>query len=72
MSLDCGRRGRIVPVQRSQFCAWRMTVLSAGHTVHMNVKALSLNPHGATDGWVFNKKTVREEKILSVPASDPK
>jgi|GEM_PF-1646517 len=72
MSLACGRRGGNVPVQRSKVVAWRMTAPCAHHTVHVNVKVLSLNPHGPPDWWVFNKKAAWEEKILSVAASDPK
>ena len=46
MSLACGRRGGNVPVNRSKVVTWRTTAHSAHHTVHTNVKVLSLNPHG--------------------------
>ncbi len=72
MSLACGRRGGNVPVNRSKVVAWRTTAHSAHHTVHTNVKVLSLNPHGPPDWWVYNEKAACEEKILSVPATDPK
>jgi hypothetical protein len=72
MSLACGRRGGNVPVPRSKAVAWRITARSTHHTVHMNVKVLSLNPHGPPDRWVFNQKAAWEEKILSVAASDRK
>ena len=49
MSLACGRRGGNVPVNRSKVVAWRTTAHSAHHTVHTNVKVLSLNPHGPPD-----------------------
>jgi hypothetical protein len=32
----------------------------------MNVKALSLNPHGLPDWWVFDKKAAGAEKKISV------
>jgi hypothetical protein len=56
-------------VNRSKVVARRTT---AHHAVHTNVKVLSLNPHGPPDWWVDNKKAACEEKILSVPATDPK
>ena len=49
MSLACGRRGGNVPVNRSKVVTWRTTAHSAHHTVHTNVKVLSLNPHGPPD-----------------------
>jgi tRNA G26 N,N-dimethylase Trm1 len=59
-------------VNRSKVVARRTTAHSAHHAVHTNVKVLSLNPHGPPAWWVDNKKAACEEKILAVPATDPK
>jgi len=63
MSLACGcRGGGDVFGVTLQVVAWRMTSPRDHHTVHMNVKVLSLNPHGPLDWWVCKKKAAQEEK----------